>query len=134
MSNAQTVQAMYEAFGRGDVPAILDELDENVVWEVAGSTTDVPWMQTRAGRDGARAFFENLAALDFHKFDVTSVTDIGGRVLSVVDVEATVKATGERFAEPDEVHIWWFNDAGKVTAFRHRADTHLQWKAFHAAG
>jgi hypothetical protein len=33
MSNAATVQGIYEAFGRGDIPAILDHLSEDVVWD-----------------------------------------------------------------------------------------------------
>ena len=33
MSNVDTVKEMYEAFGRGDVPAIIEKLDENVEWD-----------------------------------------------------------------------------------------------------
>ncbi len=33
MSNLATIQGIYEAFGKGDVPAILEVLDERVEWE-----------------------------------------------------------------------------------------------------
>jgi ketosteroid isomerase-like protein len=33
VSNAETVQAIYEAFGRGDVPTMLEKLDDAVEWE-----------------------------------------------------------------------------------------------------
>ena len=33
MSNLATVQAIYAAFGRGDVPAILSHLTDGVAWE-----------------------------------------------------------------------------------------------------
>lgn len=33
MSNVDTVKEMYAAFGRGDIPAILDKLDENEEWD-----------------------------------------------------------------------------------------------------
>ena len=33
MSNVHTVQEIYAAFGRGDVPAILSRLSESVEWE-----------------------------------------------------------------------------------------------------
>ena len=33
MSNTDTVREIYEAFGRGDVAAILDRLDDAVEWE-----------------------------------------------------------------------------------------------------
>jgi ketosteroid isomerase-like protein len=35
MSNSQAVQSIYEAFGRGDIPAILDALADDVL-AVAG--------------------------------------------------------------------------------------------------
>ncbi|HEX7808470.1 MAG TPA: nuclear transport factor 2 family protein [Thermoanaerobaculia bacterium] len=133
MSNVETVQEMYAAFGRGDVPAILAKLDENVQWEINGSSSDVPWLQHRQGRDGALAFFQSLGALEFHKFEVTAVVPIGDdRVLSLCNIETTITANGRRNSEEDEVHIWWFNADGQVTGFRHRVDTHHQWKEFHA--
>lgn len=33
MDNKQIVQTIYAAFGRGDIPAILEQLDDNVDWE-----------------------------------------------------------------------------------------------------
>jgi ketosteroid isomerase-like protein len=32
MSNVATVQSIYEAFGRGDIPAILDRISDDVIW------------------------------------------------------------------------------------------------------
>ena len=34
MSNAETVRAIYDAFGRGDIAAILDKLDDAVEWGI----------------------------------------------------------------------------------------------------
>ncbi len=133
MSNVETVQAIYQAFGRGDIPAILEKLADDVVWEAGEISTDIPWLQRRDGREGALAFFQSLAALDFTKFEVTAVLESGSRVVGLCNVEATLRETGRKFAEPDEVHLWWFDDAGRVTAFRHRVDTHLQWKTYHGS-
>jgi ketosteroid isomerase-like protein len=36
LSNTHTVQQIYEAFGRGDVPGILDKLDDSIEWETPG--------------------------------------------------------------------------------------------------
>ncbi|HEX2835213.1 MAG TPA: nuclear transport factor 2 family protein [Thermoanaerobaculia bacterium] len=129
--NRASVQSIYEAFGRGDIPSILEKLADDVQWEVDGSTTDVPWLQRRQGREGALAFFQSLAALDFQKFEVTAVIEAGDRVIGLCNVEATVRATGKKYVENDEVHLWWFDGQGRVAAFRHRIDTHLQWQAFH---
>jgi hypothetical protein len=42
MSNIETVKHIYEAFGRGDIPAIIDKLDPNVEWDVEDPTPGVP--------------------------------------------------------------------------------------------
>ena len=58
MSNIDTVKQIYEAFGRGDIPAIIDKLDPNVEWDVEVSTPGVPWLQPRRGAANIPAFFE----------------------------------------------------------------------------
>jgi uncharacterized protein len=52
VSQIATVQEIYAAFGRGDVPAILDRLAEDVAWETTGTSVheDVPWLLPRVGR------------------------------------------------------------------------------------
>jgi hypothetical protein len=37
-------------------------------------------------------------------------------------IEFTVKATGNRLRD-EELHLWTFDDAGRVTALRHYVDT-----------
>jgi ketosteroid isomerase-like protein len=131
MAQLQAVQHIYESFGRGDVAAILATLAQDVDWEYGGGSTDVPWLQPRRGRERVAGFFEALAGLDFHSFAPREFFESGSTVVVLVDLEATVRATGRRVSEVDEVHIWRFDEAGLVSAFRHRADTYLQWAAYH---
>lgn len=132
MSNIETVQSIYAAFGRGDVEAILGRLSESVEWEYGGPpSTDVPWLQPRSGRAGAAEFFGALRVLEFPRFDVKLVAESGDTVIALVDLEAVITATGRRMVEEDEAHIWQFGADGLVTRFRHRVDTHLQWMAYH---
>lgn len=130
MGHKETVQEIYEAFGRGDVPAILDRLDDAVEWEYGTQPGEVPWLQPRHGKAGAAEFFASLAGLEFHNFVPKAILEGDGLVVALVDVDATVKATGKRFVEEDEVHLWHFNDAGRVVRFRHRVDTYRQWEAW----
>ncbi len=130
MSHTETVQAIYQAFGRGDVAAILEHLAEDVEWEYGVNSTDVPWLQPRRGRAGVVGFFEALGALDFQRFQPTALLEQGNVVVALLDLEATVRGTGRRVLEEDEVHIWRFDRAGKVRRFRHRADTHQHWTAY----
>jgi ketosteroid isomerase-like protein len=54
MNNLPTVQSIYEAFRKGDVPAILDVLVDDVEWEARADNSavkaDVPTMIPRHGK------------------------------------------------------------------------------------
>jgi len=128
--NANTVREIYEAFGRGDVPTILAKLDEKVEWEYGFAPNEVPWLQPRRGSNEAAKFFESLTAVEFHSFIPKAILESEGVVLALVDLSFTVKKTGKKFAEEDEVHVWRFNEAGKVVRFRHCTDTNQQVLAF----
>jgi ketosteroid isomerase-like protein len=131
-NNAETVQTIYAAFGRGDVPAILEVLAEDIDWEYAGASSDVPWLQPGRGRAAAVRFFEALAAhVEFKSFTVNDVLEGPNLVVGLVSVEAVVTGTGRTFREIDEAHIWRFDERGRVARFRHAADTHghvVAWK------
>ena len=131
MAHVQTVQQIYDAFGRGDVAAILAKLAQDVDWEYGGGSTDVPWLQPRRGRERVAGFFEALGGLDFHSFAPKEFFESGATVVVLIDLEATVRATGRRVSEVDEVHIWRFDAAGLVSGFCHRADTYKHWAAYH---
>lgn len=129
-NNANTVREIYEAFGRGDVPAILARLDENVEWEYGAAPHGVPWLEPRHGRNEAAKFFESLAVIEIHSFVPKAILEGEKLVVAVVDITFTVKKTGKKVVEQDEAHIWRFNDAGKVVRFRHCSDTNQHMQAF----
>ena len=127
MSHIETVQEIYAAFGRGDVPAILDRLADDVRWEhwpdgSGAQRHGVPWLAERTGREEVGGFFAGLAALDIHTFAPRSFLAGDGMVAAVIELDATVVATGERFRDV-EVHVWSFGADGRVREFRHVVDT-----------
>lgn len=124
MTNIETVQEIYAAFGRGDVPAILDHLAEDVEWDYAVGKVDVPWLRPRRGRAEVPGFFHALGALEFTRFEPKTFLEGGDVVVVLLDVGITVRETGQRLAEEDEVHIWRFDPRGRVTRFTHKLDTH----------
>ena len=129
MSNIATVQNVYAAFGRGDVPAILGVLDEDVDWEYGRVSSGVPWLEPRQGRASVAGFFEALTALEFQKFQPKTFLESGNIVVVLVDLAMTFKETGKTIAEEDEVHIWHFNGQGKVVRFCHKLDGFQHWRA-----
>lgn len=127
MTPIETVQQIYAAFGRGDVPAILAQLADDVEWEYATAPNPIPWLQPLRGRDQVPGFFEALfAGIEITLFEVNKIFGDDSTVVDLVTLEYTARATGRKVQEIDEVHIWHFNAAGKVQRFRHRADTLLQ--------
>jgi uncharacterized protein len=123
MTPIERVQQIYGAFGRGDVPAILAELADDVEWEYSTFPSPVPWLQPRKGRADVAQFFQALQAIDLTQFEPRHFFSAGNMVVDVIDVAFTVKATGKKVLEPETIHLWHFNEAGKVARFRHRVDT-----------
>jgi len=130
MSNLQTVQEIYEAFGRGDIETIMSKLSDTVNWEYSGSNETVPWLKNRRGKEETLGFFQDLAVVDFNRFEPTALLDGGMVVVALIDIDLTVKKNGENIAEKDEVHVWRFDQDGKVSGFRHGADTLAHFRAY----
>jgi ketosteroid isomerase-like protein len=122
MSNIETVQSIYEAFGRGDFDAIVDRLAEDVEWDREAPAYGVPIFEPGTGRDHARRFFDQVMSdLEFHRFEPTNFLTGGDQVAVPIQVEATVRATGKG-VEVLEIHLWTFGDDGKVSRFFHSID------------
>jgi hypothetical protein len=127
MSNMKVVQDIYAAFGRGDIPTILDKLADDVDWDYAyrAAPNPVPWLQPQRGKDGAAGFFKRVQEnLEIKRFAVKTLAEGPNVIVALFDIEATVKTTRKRIVEEDEAHIWHFNDTGKIVRFRHCADTY----------
>jgi uncharacterized protein len=122
-SNRDRVQAIYEAFGRGDVPAILEHMSDDVDWDYGAAANEVPWLARRRGRAGVAKFFESLGGLSIQRFVPKALLSSENIVVALIDFEGTVKNTGKGIREEDEVHVWHFDASGKVARFRHVVDT-----------
>src|SRR5438132_946072 len=51
---------MYEAFGRGDVEAILERVTDDVDWSTDAAIKSAPWYGPKHGKEGVRSFFEAI--------------------------------------------------------------------------
>lgn len=141
MTNAQhtaTVQRIYEAFGRGDVPAILAEVTDDVTWDAwahpSAARSGVPWLGALHGKDGVQRFFTELgSALDFDDFRVVSLLEGPDRVGAEIEFTAHVRATGHEMSV-EELHVWTFAPDGRVQAYRDYVDTAKDLEALAATG
>jgi ketosteroid isomerase-like protein len=124
MNHEQTVKEIYAAFGRGDVPAILERLADDVQWEQweshSAEAAKVPWMRKRQGKSGAAEFFQVVGQMNISHFQVLSFMAGGNQVAAEFVVEAEVPGGGHY--RDEEMHLWTFNAEGKVTRLRHYID------------
>ncbi len=130
MNNKQTILEMYEAFGRGDVPAILDKLSDSVEWDYSGNSSGLPWLKYRRGKEEVKNFFAAVSEMDFKTFDPKEFLEGDDLVVAILDIDAIYKPNGNRFGERDAVHIWRFDADGKVVSFRHGIDTYQHYLAY----
>ena len=130
----EQVQHIYAAFGRGDVPAILEHIADEVDWEYGTVDVAAPWLEPRRDRAGVAAFFQVLGTeMDIRAFAVKSLLEAPGLVVALVDIELVVRKTGRTVREVDEVHLWHF-EGGRIVKFRHRADTYQHARAWGTVG
>jgi ketosteroid isomerase-like protein len=120
--NTQTAKDGYAAFGRGDVPAILELLTDDIEWINPGPPDVIPGAGTHHGKEAVGAFFATLSQeLDFSTFEPREFIAQGDHVVALIYSESTVKRTGRKLTD-HEAHLWTFKD-GKVAHFEVFQDT-----------
>ena len=118
-----TVQTIYGAFGRGDVPAVQARVTDHTHWDFAGGRGEVPWHATIDGRENLPRFFELLGGgIELRAFEPREFMHCGPHVVVDVRIEYTVRKTGKRVAM-DQLHWWTLDGSGKVARLRHYEDT-----------
>ena len=119
-----TVGEIYEAFGRGDVPAVLERLADDVAWDVFDDNTaqaaGVPYFQPRRGKEGVLEFFGVIADWEIRRFEITA---LGGDDRIAVAEIVTDVVTPAGPLRDEEAHVWHVGDDGRVTRLRHYIDT-----------
>jgi ketosteroid isomerase-like protein len=129
--NLAVVSAIYEAFGRGDVQDILERLADEVQWESwtdnFAQRADVPYLRYKNGRQAVPEFFQEVGKLGIRDFRVVSLMAGENQVAAEIEIETAT------FSD-EEIHLWNFNDEGKVSRFRHYVDTAKHIAAAEKAG
>jgi ketosteroid isomerase-like protein len=127
MNTIETVQSIYQAFGQGDVPGVLAHIGPQAQWESWADHTPQraghPLFAARTGPAGAGEFLQQLATRsEVHEFRVLDVFGSGRQVAAEILIDYTYRPTGQRVRD-EELHLWTFDEAGRVTRFRHYVDT-----------
>lgn len=126
-TNAATVAAVYAAFGRGDVAAIQEQVAEDVSWDAdwadnyAQRDGGLDHFRPRRGPAGVAEFFAALSGLTLHEFTVHAIVSSPELAIAKVTVEWSLPNGGR--LRDEELHLWSFDQHGRIIALRHYIDT-----------
>ena len=121
-ANIKTITQVYEAFGRGDVAAILDAVTDDVDWAAEAASSAAPWYGVRHGRDAVAAFFSDFGStMEVEEFTPVSFAANDTDVLTMVRFRARSRSTGKT-AAMNLHHYFKFRD-GKIAYYRGTEDT-----------
>lgn len=121
--NVAVIGQIYEAFGRGDINYIIDQLTDDVRW-VSHLEAVVPWSGDFSGKTNVPKFFEaidgSVQTTSFTPRDFIAQAD---SVVSTGEYGCTVNSTGKTSLTP-WVFIWKLRD-GKVSSYEQFHDPTL---------
>jgi len=119
--NLDVVRQGYEAFGRGDINALIQLLDEQVRW-VSPGPPELATSGQRTGHQAVAEFFGTVnEVFDIQRFEPREFIAQGDRVVVLGSETARVRSTGT-VVDLDWVHVFGLRN-GKVTAFQEFFDT-----------
>ncbi len=122
-NNLAVIQGIYDSFSIGDIPAVLDALDVNIVWNEAEGNAWAdgnPYKGPDAvlngvfARIGSDYTYFNTADVQFHEMS-------NNQVLATMRYKGKLKKNGA-VIDAQAAHLWTLND-GKVVEFQQYVDT-----------
>lgn len=103
-ANLEITRRIFAAFGAGDVPAILELLDDDIVIEFYGPSV-IPYAGTYRGRQEARRFFDTaLSSVRINQFDPEEMIATAGEVFVTGHLNLNALTTS-REIDSDFVHV-----------------------------
>lgn len=120
--NVDLVRAAYDAFGRGDIPAVLATMDDDVRFVLAEHSPYERGTPYLGKADVAGNIFARLGA-EWDGFTIVTekIHDAGDVVVMEGRYRGTYRSTG-RQSNLQVVHIWTIRD-GKLVGLQQYADT-----------
>ena len=112
-SNAVIIRKAYEAFARGNIPAVFAAFEASIIWHVPGHS---PLSGDYAGHDQIRGFFQRTMELSGGAFSIEVHNVLAGDDLVVALVTVNAQRSGVSASFP-EVHVWRMKN-GKAIEFR----------------
>ena len=115
--NTKVVQDAYAAFAKGDMPALIAQFADDIVWNaVYGAESHVPTSGERRGKAAVAEFFKQVAAnVNFSRFEPKQFIATGDTVVALGHYTATTPV-GKGF-DSDFAMVFTLRN-GQVTRFQ----------------
>ena len=111
--NAELLRGGYDAFAKGDIPAVLAIFAEDIAWHVPGRS---PLSGDYRGHQEVVGFFTKAMELSGGtlRVEADEILADGERIIALTTVSA--ERNGRSWSSP-EVHLWRVQD-GRAVTFR----------------
>jgi ketosteroid isomerase-like protein len=106
----ETVKLMYDAFGVGNIPLVLEQLGENFTWQDPCDPAIIPYGGKFHGKSGMTDFFNGLGgSTDTILWEVNDYVSEDNKVVALGKHGIRCKKTGKE-AFVDWAMIWHFEN------------------------
>lgn len=120
--NVAVIRSLYDSFGKGDVPAVLGQMDQQIEWNEAENFIYAdrnPYVGPQAILEGV--FMRLGTEWDGFGVSPARVLDAGDDVVVLGTYAGKYKETG-RDVRAQFAHVWGLSE-GKVVRFQQYTDT-----------
>jgi uncharacterized protein len=123
MDNVSLVKNLYAAFGRGEIPTVLEAMSADIKWHQAESNPYMPSGEAWVGPDSVlnNLFMKLGTEWDGFAVHPKSLHNAGGSVIVEGRYSGKYKPSGKSM-DVQFCHVWDINN-GKVTKFQQYVDT-----------
>jgi uncharacterized protein len=121
--DVEAVRRGYNAFNTGDIEALLEGLDPEIVWNVPPI---LPEKHVYEGREGVAELLRTWRdTFDDFQLVVEEIIDVGDRVVAMAAVRGRGKGSGADVESPSFGWVWTIRDGKllRVEVFPNRAET-----------
>jgi len=127
--NINVINRVYEAFGRRDFDAVLEDFDPTIVW-IAAVNSPLADRSPYRGLDEVREQALTRIAAGFERLTVRvdEVFGAGDKVVALGFYDGVYKPNGKRF-QAQVAHIWTLAN-GKAVKFQQYVDTYQLAESF----
>ncbi len=130
-TNLQIVKNIYAAFQAGNIPYIIDQLDDAVEWKEA-EVQEIPFSGAYHGKASVPDFFRRIGeAVEVTAFTPASFIAEGDRVAAFGNWQGRVRKTQRTFSS-DWAMLWRFR-GGKIVFYQGYVDTAAEAAAHRAS-